>query len=83
MELFWQEALLALPDQLAPLLGSGALSGAAPAEARVGVDICSDDGRPAPPPYLCFPGPCDPEEQAQWLTSLKCPGARVWGLTNA
>lgn len=57
MELFWQEALLALPDQLAPLLGSGALSGAAPAEARVGVDICSDDGRPAPPHTSVSPAP--------------------------
>lgn len=49
MEFFWQEALVALPDQLAPLLGSGAIPGAAQAQARVGVDICSDDRLPAPP----------------------------------
>lgn len=49
MELFWQEALVALPDQLAPLLGSGAISGAAQAEVPGEVDICSDDRLPAPP----------------------------------
>lgn len=46
--LFWQEALVVPPDQLAPLLGSVAISGGAEAEARVGVDVCSDDGLPAP-----------------------------------
>lgn len=49
MEFFWQELLVALPDQLAPLLGSVATSGAAEAVARVGVDICSDDRLPALP----------------------------------
>lgn len=38
---------MVLPDQLAPLLGSIAISGGAKAEARVGVDVCSDDSLPA------------------------------------
>lgn len=49
MEFFWQEALVALPDQPAPLLGSVAVSGAAEATVWVGVDICSDDRLPALP----------------------------------
>lgn len=49
VEFFWQETLVALSDQLAPLLGSVAISGAAEAAALVGVDICSDDRLPAPP----------------------------------
>lgn len=49
MEFFWQELLTALPDQLAPLLGSVAISGAAEAVAWAGADICSDDKPPAPP----------------------------------
>ena len=49
MEFFRQEALMALPDQLAPLLGSVALSGATVVKARVGGDMCSDDRLPAPP----------------------------------
>lgn len=48
MELFWQEALVVLPDQLAPLLGSVAISGGAEAEARVGAEVCSGDRPPAP-----------------------------------
>lgn len=40
---------MALPDQLAPLLGSAAISGAAEAAARVGMDICSEDRLSAPP----------------------------------
>lgn len=49
MEFFWQELLVALSDQLAPLLGSVATSGAAEAVERVGVDICSADRLPALP----------------------------------
>lgn len=62
---------MALPDQLAPLLGSGAASGGAEAGARAGVDICSDDRLPAPP-CARFPVPVT---LSSWLNSslfLKC-----------
>lgn len=72
MELFWQEAPVALPDQLAPLPGSAAFSGAAEAAARVGVDICSEDRLP-PLPMPPTPCPCDPDELAELLSFLECP----------
>lgn len=49
MEFFWNVELVALPDQLAPLLEFVAISGAAEVEVWVGVGICSDDRLPAPP----------------------------------
>ena len=72
MELFWQEVPVALPDQLAPLLGSAAFSGAPEATAREGVDICSEDRLP---PLLrpLTPCPWDPDELAKLLSFLKCP----------
>lgn len=48
---------MALPDQLAPLLGTGAASGAAEAGAQVGMDICSDDS------CLAFPVPVTPNSR--------------------
>lgn len=79
MEFFWQELLAALPDQLAPLLGSVAISGAAEAVAWVGVDICSDDRLPAPP---CASGSLSlyPDELAEWFVFLKCPVPQRLGL---
>lgn len=75
MELFWQEVPVALPDQLAPLLGSAAFSGAAEATAQ-GVDICSEDRLPPllVPPTPC---PCDPDELAKLLSFLKCPVSKL------
>lgn len=80
MEFFWQEVLVALPDQLAPLLGSVAVSGAAEAVAWVGVDICLVTGcLPLPvPPTPC---PCDPDELAELLIFLKCLVPQIWGWT--
>lgn len=34
-----------------------------------------------PLPMPPSPCPCDPEEPAQWLIFLKCPGPGVWGWT--
>lgn len=79
-EFFWQEVLVALPDQLAPLLGSVAVSGAAEAVAWVGVDICLVTGcLPLPVPPI--PCPCDPGEWAELLIFLKCPVPPIWGWT--
>lgn len=50
---------MALPDQLAPLLGSAAISGAAEATVLVGVALCSDHRLPAPPHASDSLSPCD------------------------
>lgn len=76
MELFWQEALVALPDQLAPLMGSVAISGAAETVVRVEVDVCSDDSL-LPLPMPPAPCPCDPDKLAQLPIFLEYPVPRV------